>query len=145
MLLVTEQMLQEYGAEVGFQGPLTSAHLRRAHLYMTAIYGPRFRGVPVGEDLFPRSGIPDVPEDVVPETVQYALMELAIAEAQSPGILSRATSPDKQYVTQEKVDVVSMSYSTPQSTGKGVDFPLVEGLLAPWLRSTGVGTAMFVV
>lgn len=126
------------GSDVGFQawmdarghtlpaGAPTLAVLRqRATDYIDAVYGPRLVG--------------DQTVDPLLTALEIATYVAAWHEANNPGALSAAASASGA-VKRKKVDVLEVEYfegSGDASADATVRLSLVEGLLAPFLRTDG--------
>jgi hypothetical protein len=70
---------------------------------------------------WPRTGVTDcngdeVPDDEVPQEVEMATFVAALAELESPGILTPSITPG-QVVKRVKVDVIEEEYMTPRDQG----------------------------
>jgi len=126
---VTRDELITYAADyypattVGYDETTDSAILR-ASLWLSTY--PEWDGaMACGRGLqglsWPRSGVTDcngdsVPDDEVPAEVKQATYLAALAELSSPGILSPTITPGKQQRS-VSVDVISVTYMTPQEQG----------------------------
>lgn len=125
--------------------------------YLDGLYWGRYIGQPVDAygDAWPRTGITGVtgvPDRVDQATYEAALLYDADANALSSGSVSNNGSGA---VTQEKVDVISVSYAAPMNdynmaNDSVIDnmprYGAVEALLRPFLRhGWGAAAAAFVV
>ena len=134
-------------------GPLTNeakqAALARASLYVDS-YNKRFidsdyrcwwtfiggkTGGWAQEREWPRHGIPGLPDNVIPPSIEYATYEAAIREAENPGSLN----PDidrTAVVKSEKVDVLQVTYAVSDNANADSLLPVIpaiEGLLSSFL------------
>lgn len=84
---------------------------------------------------WPRTGISDIPDNVIPSEIEYATYESAIREATNPGSLN----PDidrTALVKSEKVDVLQVTYAVSDNANAGTLLPVIpaiEALLSAFL------------
>lgn len=108
-------------------------------------------------DAWPRSGVTGISDSVIPSNVESATYEAALIYQDDPGALSSGsvTNNGSGAVTQEKVDVISVSYASPMNddhlsndtvTDNTPRYSRVEDILGKLLRSSyGANVAAFVV
>ena len=146
-----------YGTDIGLTAYATGtgrtvngdpAQLRMlATYYIDGTYWHQFKGSPASDDNY----FNPVPERVLNATYEAALLLDADAGALSSGSVSNAGGGA---VTQEKVDVISVSYAAPNSDAMSNDtvmdntprYSVVENILRPLLKQYyGADAAAFVV
>ena len=84
---------------------------------------------------WPRHGITDLPDNLIPDAIEYATYEAAFREAENPGALLPDVSKSA-LVKREKVDVLEVEYAVDSETGTASMLPTisaVEALLAQFL------------
>lgn len=141
----TDAELADYAEANGLAIPTADAIASvrlRGSLYVDAVYGPRFPGVPstASQSLaWPRRGAVDgfgnpISETEIPARVLWACYEAAIAEAGSPGMLA-PTAATGDRIKREKVGEIEVEYALDTNGGSFSALrPLlaaVEGILAP--------------
>lgn len=125
--------------------------------YLDGLYWNRYIGAPVDAygDAWPRTGVTGV--NGVPERVENATYEAALLYDADPNALSSGSvsNSGSGAVTQEKVDVISVSYAAPMNdynmaNDSVIDnaprYSTIEAYLRPFLRQGwGASSAAFVV
>lgn len=125
--------------------------------YLDGLYWGRYIGYPVDAygDAWPRTGVTGVTG--VPERVENATYEAALLYDADPNALSSGSVSNNGSgaVTQEKIDVISVSYAAPMNdynmaNDSVIDnaprYSSVEAYLRPFLRQGwGASAAAFVV
>lgn len=133
--------LEANGYSLPDDAPAPAVLRLRGSNYIDATYGERFLGKPTGGLLqvraWPRTGVPGVPDDTVPDRVVEASYEAALQEAREPESLSIFGSAADR-VKRERVEgAVDVSYAE-GSGDLALDltpiFTTIEGLLKPFLR-----------
>lgn len=84
---------------------------------------------------WPRHGINDLPDSLIPDAIEYATYEAAFREAENPGSLQPDVSKSA-LVKREKVDVLEVEYAVDSETAAYAMLPTissVEALLMPFL------------
>lgn len=125
--------------------------------YLDGLYWDRYIGAPVDAygDAWPRTGITGVTG--IPERVENATYEAALLYQADPNALTSGSVSNNGSgaVTQEKVDVISVSYAAPMNDDHMANdsvidnaprYSSVEAFLRPFLRQGwGAAAAAFVV
>lgn len=163
--------MDSYGTVQGFEGfmadeglsvptgagsPSSQVLLRRGSAYLDATYSARLQGAPTGgidQDLaFPRIDVrphfgsvvgDTIASDVIPKAVVRATYYAAWYEGNNPGSLAAAASLATQ-IKVEKAGDTSFEYlsSGNAAADAQVIFPVVEGLMAPFLIRDDSGVAL---
>lgn len=149
--------LQENGYMLPNGAPAPAVLRQRGSAYVDALYGTRFVGQAAAghaqERAWPRAGAcvdgSPIPDDVVPHAVINASYEAALQIATDPASLS-AVGSAAQRVKREKVEgAVEVEYQSASGSETAADLTpvmtIVEGMLAPYLRSDQSGIGIWVV
>lgn len=145
----TEDGLIEYAEEKGVTIPDLGANdsidgaLLRGSMYIDAVYGYRFSGMPVDgidqDRYWPAEDAEDIygnaiPSDVVPKRVVQATYEAALLELQNPGSLAVLTSENER-IRSIKAGSVAIEYAQSAAfdniSGAYPMYTTIEGLLYP--------------
>ena len=128
-----------------------------ATTYLDGLYWDRYIGAPVDTygDAWPRTGITGVTG--IPDRVENATYEAALLYDADPNALTSGSVSNNGSgaVTQEKVDVISVSYAAPMNDNHMANdsvidnvprYSTIEAFLRPFLRQGwGSSVAAFVV
>lgn len=117
--------------------PAPSVMRMRGSVYVDGTYGGRFVGKPTGGALqdreWPRTGVPGVPSDAVPQRVIEAAYAAAWHESVNPGTLAAVMTPGRRIVRARVEGAVDVSYAD-DGEKIAIIMSIVEGFLAPLLR-----------
>lgn len=130
--------------------------LRRAVLYLDAVYGSRYAGLPTQDPTeqslsWPRKGVVlDTgyawPDDEIPVNLKRAQVEAAMLEWATPGSLMPTTTPLGKKSVQ--VGPIAVTYADPPkagTVGKPPVFSTIEGLMLPFLDANKSGDLAFLL
>ncbi len=116
------------------------AALRRATRYLDGAYGLKLMGSPRLADqalAWPRRGVPDVAESVIPRPVIQATAELALRAL--TGDLAPDRTPESDAVEEQRTTVgpvtTAIGFRDPVSLAPV--YPVADQLMAPFLRNSG--------
>lgn len=154
----TDEGLTAYAAANGLtlpEGGNLAAARQRGSIYIDGVYGDRFPGSPAGgvgqERAWPRTGAADVygnalPSDAVPQRIEWAAYEAAVAELSNPGSLSPSVTLGS-LVKRRKVGPIEREFFEPQSANDMQPKLLaIDGILRPLLApEASNGPAILVV
>lgn len=119
-----------YGGFWTGDDPDKEAALRRAALWLSTYIKWHGTKTCTGRLAWPRSGVSDcegvaIADNAIPYQVVFAQLAAASLELQSPGALTPNITPGGQ-VLREKVDVIEVTYMTPEQQGlaKGTVNPI---------------------
>lgn len=132
----------DYAAAAGYDIPSgnVAAARQRGSTYIDGTYGARFLGSPTGgldqERAWPRTGVPGIAVDQIPQRVINASYEAALIELGEPGALS-VTGSAAERIKRLKAGSAEIEYADGSASFSADLSPIatvIEGLLAPLLR-----------